>query len=112
MKIKEITEKYIEFDNGNKIEFYYDEHGHAYNFADFKNVDSTAWDTEFDEELIFEDIDDVYDNPNGFGFGFGSENTPMFFIPCYSLQNGLYDNFVKILYDGKVVLANVIGEIK
>ena len=106
MKIKEITQEYIEFDNGSMIEFDYSQSCCEHNYADFENIDSIAWDTDFNEELIFEE------NEDGYGFRFGSKGTPMFFIPCYSEQNGFYSSVVNILYKGKKVLYDVYGEIR
>ena len=68
-----------------------------YNYAAFKQIEERALAVEFDEKLVFEDID-------GCGFRFGSKETEMFFIPCYSGQNGFYSSDLDILYNNKKVL--------
>ena len=98
MRIKRITEDEIVFTNGKCI---YHEHYQdccESNYADFGQLELSAYDVEFDEDsMVFEKLDD-------YGFRFGSVNTPMFFIPCYSDQNGYYDSTVDIWYDGRKVL--------
>jgi hypothetical protein len=97
MKIVEVTDAYILFDNGNKIE---DEHWAdccEYNYADYSVLDERTinYDYDFDEDLEFESCEE--------GFKFGS-NGHWIFIPCYSAQNGYYSMDVDILYNGKKVL--------
>ena len=58
--------------------------------------DDVAKATEFDEILIFEAV------PN-YGFRFGNANN-LFFVPCYSEQNGYYSDDVDIFYGGEKVL--------
>lgn len=53
--------------------------------------------TEFDENIIFEEVKD-------FGFQFGNNDGRMFFVPCYSEQNGYYTNELEIYYNQKQVL--------
>ena len=102
MKIKDITDSYIEFDNGNKITFDHDQDCCEVNYADFLAIkDDVFIDHEFDENLEFEEVDDA-------GFRFGNENA-MIFVPCYSEQNGYYTTVVDIYYNG-VAVANVYGE--
>lgn len=50
---------------------------------------------DFEEELIFEAVENC-------GFRFGSKNTPMLFIPCYSEQNVFYSTNIEIFYNGGV----------
>ena len=97
MKIVEVTYEYIEFDNGSMITFDHVQDCCEHNYADFEQIEEQALETEFDEELIFEAVE-------GSGFRFGSKGTPMFFIPCYSDQNGYYLSDVDIYYNGKQVL--------
>ena len=68
MKIKEINEEQILFDNGFKIEY---DH---FNYADFKQIEPMALNYEFDEDLLFEKVEDS-------GFRFGNKNGLMFFYP-------------------------------
>jgi hypothetical protein len=97
MKIVEVTHEYIEFDNGSMITFDHVQDCCEHNYADFKQIEEQALETEFDEELIFEAVE-------GSGFRFGSKGTPMFFVPCYSEQSGYYSFDVEIYYNGKQVL--------
>lgn len=55
-----------------------------------------ALDYEFDENLIFEAVEDA-------GFRFGDKGM-MFFIPCYSEQNGYYSSDIQIYYNQRKVL--------
>ena len=97
MRISEVTDLRITFDNGYEITFDHVPDCCEYNYAAFKQIEERALEVEFDEKLVFEDID-------GCGFRFGSEGTEMFFIPCYSDQNGFYSSDLDILYNNKKVL--------
>jgi len=97
MKIKEVTKDDIVFDNGNVITHDHEQDCCEHNYADFEELQEDAKDYEFDEDLIFEKVTG--------GFRFGSKNTPMFFIPCYSDQNGFYGFDVDIYYNDKKVLT-------
>lgn len=96
MKIKQCTELFIVFDNGNTITFHHEQDCCEHNYADFKQLDDLAKETEFDEDLKFEVVDQA-------GFRFGNEGK-MFFVPCYSWQNGYYGSDIDILYNGKLAL--------
>ena len=82
MKIVNVDRDGIYFDNGNRITCYHSPNCCEYNYADFEQIDDLALQAEFDEKLIFKPL-------KGFGFRFGNEDK-MFFIPCYSEQNGYY----------------------
>ena len=97
MKIKEITDMAIIFDNENTITFDHIPDCCEYNYADFEQIDDIAQNTEFDENLVFEEVKDT-------GFRFGNTNGRMFFVPCYSDQNGYYTNDLEIYYNNKQVL--------
>ena len=90
MKIIEITEVDITFDNGNRIWFDHKQDCCEHNYADFKQIDDLALEQEFDEDLKFESC------PNS-GFRFGNEGR-MVFVPCYSSQNGYYSTWINIYY--------------
>ena len=64
MKIKEITDYTIVFDNGNIISYEHDQEWCEWNYADFAQMDDIARMTEFDEDLDFEEVPEV-----GFRFG-------------------------------------------
>ena len=103
MKIVKVDSGAIEFDNGGMITFDHDQDCCESNYADFEQLEERAMDVEFVENLKFEKVD-------GYGFRFGNGGNEMFFIPCYSEQNGYYSSDVDIYYDGEHVL-NVWGEI-
>ena len=81
MKIIEVNSEKIMFDNGSTIS-YDSEEDYAQNYADFKQLEELAYDIDFNETLYFEYVP--------CGFRFGNRGRIMFFIPCYSEQNGYY----------------------
>lgn len=96
MKISKVDEFSIRFDNGNFITFFHEQDCCEHNYADFSQLEELAFDTEFEEDLMFEEV------PSS-GFRFGNEGK-MFFIPCYSDQNGYYSDDIYIFYNGKKVI--------
>lgn len=102
MRIKEVTENYILFDNGCEITYDHYQDCCESNFADFEQLDDLARSTSFNEKLAFEEV-------SGSGFRFGNPDGRMFFVPCYSDQNGYYSSDVDIYLDCKAVL-NVQAE--
>ena len=89
MKIQKICDDELIFDNGNRI---YTEHFQdccEWNYADFTQLDSIAYDYDFDENLKFEKLE------TGFRFG---DNGYMFYVPCFSEQNGYYSIDVDVYY--------------
>lgn len=98
MKIKNITNECIEFDNGNKITFDHEQDCCECNYADFEQLDDVAKSYDFDERLDFEEVE-------GCGFRFGDFRGMMFFIPCYSSQNGYYSSDIEIYYNNEQVLC-------
>lgn len=98
MKIKEVTDEKIIFDNGNTISFDHERDCCEENYADFSILDknNVNYDYDFDEDLIFEAVDEL-------GFKFGSDGR-WIFIPCYSEQNGYYTDKIDIYYKGERVL--------
>lgn len=96
MRILKITECSIEFDNGKEITFEHDQECCEINYADFEQLDSLARDVDFSEPLVFEEFD--------YGFRFGNPPINMFFVPCYSIQNGYYSSLLDIWYDDKEVI--------
>lgn len=98
MKIKKLTRKAIIFDNDSKITFNHAQDCCEYNYADFMQLEETAMNCRFPEDLIFEKADK-------YGFRFGGLGAPMFFIPCYSNQNGWYTTEIDIYFDDKKVIS-------
>lgn len=98
MKIHKVNEERLKFDNGNYISFNHCPDCCEYNYADFQQVvenNSDILDYNFEENLIFENC--------GMGFRFG-DSRRMFFVPCYSEQNGYYSTDIDIYYNGNHVL--------
>lgn len=96
MRIKKVTDGYIEFDTGDTLYSYHMPACCEYNYAAFKEVDDLALEADFDQPLMFEAVFG--------GFRFGNEGK-MFFVPCYSNQNGYYTNEVDIELNGSRVLS-------
>jgi hypothetical protein len=97
MKIISINQYHIKFDDGTEITYDFVQDCCEINYANFTSLEALALTVEFEYPLIFELVE-------GGGFRFGSKNTPMFFIPCYSEQNGYYSSEVTIFCNGKAVL--------
>lgn len=92
MRISEVTEESIIFDNGKMITYNHAPDCCEWNYADFKQIEPIAKEYDFDENLIFEAVND-----SGFRFG---DSRLMTFIPCYSEQNGYYSVDIQIYYNG------------
>ena len=103
-KIKEITDEMILFEDGSKITYDHDQDCCERNYADFEQLDDIARMTDFDtNNLVFESTEDS-------GFRFGNEGK-MFFVPCYSEQNGYYTTHIDIYLNNKQVLGFSCEEI-
>ena len=105
MKIVKVDRYGIYFDNGAEITSDFDQCCYEYNYAEFEYLkdDKICLNTDFKEPLIFEKTGD-------YGFRFGNKPLKMFYVPCYSEQNGCYDNSLRILYNDKIVLDKVEAE--
>ena len=91
MKVVKIDEEKIVFDNDTYITFNHHPDCCEYNYADFMQLKDTGIENEtFDTNLIFEKVD-------GSGFRFGNVGK-MYFVPCYSEQNGYYSTDIDIEY--------------
>lgn len=97
MKIIKITDDSILFDNGSEITFDHDQDCCENNYADFSQLEESALNCEFPENLTFEKVERS-------GFRFGGVGTFMFFVPCYSDQNGYYSSDIDIYFNKKKVL--------
>lgn len=99
MKIISVTDEAIEFDNGSRITYDHEQDCCECNYADFNQLDDLGRAHDFEPELRFETCE--------YGFRFG-DSRRMFFIPCYSCQNGYYSSDVDIYLNGECV-ANTNG---
>ena len=96
-QIKVITAESIIFTNGDTIRHDHNQDCCENNYADFEQIDDLAKQYEFRGELLFEKA--------ACGFRFGDSRC-MFFVPCYSEQNGYYSNEVTIYLNDKKVLCS------
>ena len=96
-KIKEVTEEHILFTDGTEITFCHEYDCCEENYADFNQLDDIARNIAFDtEHLVFEAVENA-------GFRFGNAGK-MFFVPCYSEQNGFYTAEIDIYCNDEWVL--------
>lgn len=103
MKIKEVTGEHILFDDGQVITFIHELECSECNYPAFEDLDKDAFDFEFKKDLDFEAVDYA-------GFRFGNEGIRMFFIPCYSEQNGYYTANIDIFLNGQRVILDLVCE--
>ena len=94
-KIVNVTDEMIQFSDGSTITFDHVEDCCEDNYADFEQLDDLARDYTFEDDLYFEAVE-------GSGFRFGDFRRK-FFVPCYSVQNGYYTEYIEIYYNGKCV---------
>lgn len=87
--ITEVTWDHIEFSNGQIIYYNHERDCCEHNYADFKQLEPLALSAVFNNYIIIEQAGDS-------GFRFGNPPDKMFFIPCYSEQNGWYSNELDI----------------
>ena len=101
MRIANVSEECITFDNGNTITFDYEEDrcNDVYNWADFSVLTPSVinYDYNFPSNLKFKAVNEA-------GFMFGCPGH-WIFIPCYSDQNGYYTDYIDIYYCGNRVLS-------
>lgn len=90
--IVEVNDEAIVFDDGSRITFDHDRDCCEWNYADFEQLDDLARAYNFQLPLKFEAV-----NEGGFRFG---DSRRMFFVPCYSDQNGYYTCAIDIYYTG------------
>lgn len=96
-RICEVNEEHILFDDGTEITFDHEQDCCEYNYADFEQIDDIARNFAFDtDHLMFESVEDA-------GFRFGNQGA-MFFVPCYSEQNGYYSSDITIFKNGEKML--------
>lgn len=103
-RINTINDSLILFDNGTAITFDHSANCCKWNYANFAAVDPEALSYDFDmNHLTFEACDD--------GFRFGDHPVRMFFVPCYSEQNGYYSVDIDIYLNDEKVLTTECEEI-
>ncbi len=90
IQIVNITNEEILFSDNSRITFDHYQDCCEWNYADFEQLDDLARCYKFQKPLKFEAV-------NGCGFRFG-DTRRMFFVPCYSVQNGYYTDRIDIYY--------------
>ena len=90
IQITEINNEEILFSDGTRITFDHEQDCCENNYADFEQLDDLARNYNFQKPLVFESV-------NEYGFRFG-DSRRMFFVPCYSEQNGYYSDKIDIYY--------------
>lgn len=105
MKIKEINEDYLLFDNGYKLEAYHEQDCCENVYADFEMLKDYNVSTKTGKSINIRDIDFEENLDNLIlglleqGFNMVSKIGEKFFVPCYNSQNGYYSsNLDLILY--------------
>lgn len=94
-KIIKLEENYLEFDDGTIITCDHEQDCCEYNYADFEQLDDLARAFDFNTKALkFEALE-------GQGFRFGSHPNRMFFVPCYSSQNGYYTCYIEVYLNGE-----------
>lgn len=105
MKIKEINDDYILFDNGYKLRAYHSQDCCENVYADFEilkdyNVSTKTGKSIKIQEIDFEEsLEQLIQGIEEQGFNMVSKIEEKFFVPCYNSQNGYYSsNLELILY--------------
>jgi hypothetical protein len=90
-RIAEVTANVLTFEDGSRIVCDHEQDCCEWNYADFEQVDDLARAYSFDlDDMHFEYA------PGGFRFG---DSRRMFFVPCYSNQNGYYSSIINVSYE-------------
>lgn len=107
MKIKEISETNIIFDNDYKLEYYHDQDCCEEVYAEFDilktyNVSTKTGKCINIKEIDFrEDLNKLVKGIKGQGFNMISKIGEKFFVPCYNVQNGYYSSDLELILHKK-----------
>ena len=103
MKIKEINEEKIVFDNGYELEYYHEQDCCEHVYADFEVLKDYNVSTKTGKTINIKDIDfketlvGLIDGIKEQGFNMISKIEEKFFIPCYNSQNGYYSSNLRLI---------------
>lgn len=103
MKIKNITESNIIFDNGYEMEAFHDRDCCEDVYADFSvlqnyNISNITGKTINIREIDFEEnLNKLVKGIEGQGFNLISKIGENFFVPCYNEQNGYYSSNLTLI---------------
>ena len=108
MKIKEINDEEIKFNNGYILYYYHSQDCCENVYADFEVLKSYNLSTKTGKTINIKDIDfeenlqNLIEGINEAGFNMISKIGEKFFVPCYNEQNGYYGSDLDlILYKNK-----------
>ena len=103
MKIKEINEEKIVFDNGYELEYYHEQDCCEQVYADFDILKDYNISTKTGKIINIKDIDFeehleyLIQGIENEGFNMISKIGEEFFIPCYNNQNGYYSSELELI---------------
>lgn len=103
MKIIEIEDNFIKFNNGYKLEAYHEQDCCEDVYADFNILKTYNVSTVTGKIINIKDIDfketlvDLVNGINGAGFNMISKIEENFFVPCYNSQNGYYSSKLELI---------------
>lgn len=115
MKIKQINEDNIIFDNGYKLEYYHSQDCCEAVYADFEmlknyNVSTVTGKIIDIKEIDFrENLERLIEGIEGQGFNMISKKEEKFFIPCYNQQNGYYSSSLELILYKKDNVKEVLN---
>lgn len=105
MKIKQIDEDEIIFDNNYKLKYYHKQDCCENVYADFEMLKNynvsvkTGKNIKIKEIECVETLELLIDGVPGAGFNIISIIGEKFFIPCYNEQNGYYSSNLELILD-------------
>lgn len=103
MKIVEINDEEIKFNNGYILYYYHSQDCCEHVYADFEVLKSYNLSTKTGKTINIKDIDfeenlqNLIEGINEAGFNMISKIGEKFFVPCYNIQNGYYNDKLELI---------------
>lgn len=103
MKIIEINDEEIKFNNGYILYYYHSQDCCEHVYADFEVLKSYNLSTKTGKTINIKDIDfeenlqNLIEGINEAGFNMISKIGEKFFVPCYNVQNGYYNDELELI---------------
>lgn len=103
MKIVEINDEEIKFNNGYILYYYHSQDCCERVYADFEVLKSYNLSTKTGKTINIKDIDfeenlqNLIEGINEAGFNMISKIGEKFFVPCYNVQNGYYNDKLELI---------------
>lgn len=113
MKIVEIKEGYLKFDNGTTIEDYHCQECCESVYADFNYlkemnvIPSTGENIKITDIDFDEDIQNHIEYEKEMGFKLISKDGSKWFVPCYDQQNGCYSSDLELIITKKDIKITI-----